>query len=52
MIRTPIQDVIHVGEGGGQLKEEAGAGGKYDLNLVSRNEKAKVCLTPLYENAL
>ena len=35
--------MIHVGEGGVQLKEEAsGAGGKYDLNLVSRNEKAKV----------
>ena len=34
--------MIHVGEGA-QLKEEAAAAaGKYDLNLVSRNEKAKV----------
>ena len=50
--------MIHVGEGSVQLKEEAsGAGGKYDLNLVSRNEKAKVCRVylcqnPLHENAL
>merc|ERR1712203_810751 len=39
-----LQDVIHVGEKV-QLKEEAPAsvpGGKYDLNLVARNEKAKV----------
>ena len=39
-----FQDVIHVGEKV-QLKEEAPAsvpGGKYDLNLVARNEKAKV----------
>ena len=36
--------MIHVGEKV-QLKEEAPAsvpGGKYDLNLVARNEKAKV----------
>ena len=33
--------MIHVGEGT-QLKEEASAAGKYDLNLVARNEKAKV----------
>lgn len=40
--KANLKDVIHVGEGA-QLKEEAAAAaGKYDLNLVSRNEKAKV----------
>ena len=37
-----IQDVIHVGTGE-QKKEEAGAG-KYNVNLVARDEKAKVRL--------